>query len=77
MIKYIVYKLDRIYNGAYTFLHGYFWLPCPICGKNFGGHEIGGSLSNWGGGMGVCKFCGEKAEKRNKILLDSGYFDNY
>ena len=21
--------------------HGYFWLPCPRCGKWFGGHEWG------------------------------------
>lgn len=20
---------------------GYFWIPCPICHENFGGHEIG------------------------------------
>lgn len=20
---------------------GYFWLPCPVCGKMFGGHEVG------------------------------------
>lgn len=19
---------------------GYFWLPCPVCGRDFGGHEI-------------------------------------
>lgn len=20
---------------------GYFWLPCPVCGQMFGGHEAG------------------------------------
>lgn len=25
-------------------LGGYFWLPCPICGRNFGGNERCGSL---------------------------------
>jgi len=24
---------------AYANQHGYFWLPCPICGEYFGGHE--------------------------------------
>ncbi|RDI49187.1 hypothetical protein [Nocardia mexicana] len=23
---------------------GYFWLPCPLCGNHFGGHEIVGSI---------------------------------
>jgi len=22
---------------------GYFWLPCPVCGNDFGGHEWGDS----------------------------------
>ena len=39
---------------------GYFWLPCPSCGKKFGGHEylplskvknVDGHL------MGVCPDC--------------------
>lgn len=24
---------------AIATLGGYFWLPCPVCGENFGGHE--------------------------------------
>ncbi len=24
---------------AYAQCHGYFWLPCPLCGTMFGGHE--------------------------------------
>jgi hypothetical protein len=24
---------------------GYFWLPCPTCGREFGGHESGDSLT--------------------------------
>jgi len=30
---------DRTYNRLYAYLHGYFWLPCPLCGQYFGGHE--------------------------------------
>lgn len=25
-------------------LTGYFWLPCPICGKEFAGFEFGGGV---------------------------------
>ena len=28
-------RLHRIYAG----LFGYFWLPCPTCGREFGGHD--------------------------------------
>ena len=23
---------------------GHFWLPCPVCGQMFGGHERGGGI---------------------------------
>lgn len=26
---------------GYAFLMGYFWLPCPLCGQNFSGAEMG------------------------------------
>lgn len=29
----------RIFHRLYAKALGYFWLPCPICGKYFGGHE--------------------------------------
>lgn len=32
----------------YARTFGYFWLPCPLCGRDFGGHEwrdIGGNIS--------------------------------
>lgn len=28
-------------NRLYAAAVGYFWLPCPICGQMFGGHEYG------------------------------------
>lgn len=31
-------KFRRI-NKWYANRNGYFWLPCPLCGKHFGGHE--------------------------------------
>ena len=30
----------RTLNRIYAWLFGYFWRPCPVCGKYFGGHEI-------------------------------------
>jgi len=29
----------RRLHKTYAALLGYFWLPCPICGQHFGGHE--------------------------------------
>lgn len=29
----------RWLNRWYARALGYFWLPCPICGKDFGSHE--------------------------------------
>lgn len=31
--------MNRYINKLYAKLFGYFWLPCPICGEMFGGHE--------------------------------------
>ncbi len=31
----------RRLNRVWAFLLGFFWLPCPICGEMFGGHEAG------------------------------------
>ncbi len=28
--------VDRLYAAAF----GFFWLPCPVCGRMFGGHEV-------------------------------------
>ena len=30
----------RFYNKIYAKLFHYFWLPCPVCGRFFGGHEV-------------------------------------
>ena len=52
----------RLLNKLYAHLFGYFWLPCPLCGQMFGGHE-------WKRGhliritqynsKGICKDCGD------------------
>ena len=33
-------RLPRWAHRLYAWTFGYFWKPCPICGKYFGGHEI-------------------------------------
>jgi len=59
--------LNRLYAG----LFGYFWLPCPICARPFGGHETLPGHVLWGTesqGSCVCykKACYREALKRNK-----------
>lgn len=31
----------RAASRVYAALRGYFWLPGPVCGRFFGGHEMG------------------------------------
>lgn len=31
----------RRFNRLRALFLGYFWLPCPACGRMFGGHESG------------------------------------
>jgi len=31
--------LPRALHHAYALALGYFWLPCPLCGREMGGHE--------------------------------------
>lgn len=44
--------------------HGYFWLPCPTCGREFGGHESGDVL-HWDEHRGrvSCVQCTRKATR--------------
>lgn len=49
----------RLLNKFYAWAFGYFWLPCPICGKYFGGHETAniftaGLVAEDGHAYGVC-----------------------
>jgi len=34
-------RWPRLLNRLYAIAVGWFWLPCPLCGKMFGGHEAG------------------------------------
>lgn len=62
-------QLQRLYAWAF----GYFWLPCPLCGEPFGGHEWKGpyqSIKKPGQGsqwsrVGVCPKCAGSPETRD------------
>lgn len=41
----------RLWHRFRAFVGGYFWLPCPVCGREFGGHEKGGGEFYVGGGI--------------------------
>lgn len=63
----------RFINKMFAYLLGYFWLPCPLCGEDFGGHEWRVSLMrSTGEGKGVCPKCSERA---GQINCDRGFTD--
>lgn len=50
----------RWLNRLVAFVCGYFWLPCPLCGEDFGGHEWrewGHTLHDGSSGKGTCPRC--------------------
>ncbi len=56
--------LSRQANKFYANTFGYFWLPCPVCGQEFGGHEwsdVGDMPSSFpigpSKGRGMCTDC--------------------
>ncbi len=55
-------------------LTGYFWLPCPVCGEMFGGHQIlrhstGALVGEDGQAFAVCgnPLCSYEAGARNAL----------
>lgn len=63
----IKFSTPRWIHCVRAFIGGYFWLPCPLCGRNFGGHEKGNGflMTSWAGGMSTCPKCREEARRRN------------
>jgi hypothetical protein len=62
-------KKPRWIQHLYADLFGYFWLPCPLCGEYFGGHEWLDNcdiMTSPYDGSGVCANCYEKAKELNK-----------
>lgn len=66
-------RFPRFVHRLWAWLRGYFWIPCPICSREFGGHERKGGLLYLehplytdGTSMLVCRNCGKEALARNK-----------
>ena len=62
--------LPRFVHHFWARLRGYFWAPCPICGRKFGGHEQSGIFlitEPNGGGWMVCRDpeCINETRRRN------------
>lgn len=57
----------RAFHRWYANLAGFFWLPCPLCQRPFGGHEWAGDVPDPtrapGGSVGICSPC---ARSRNQ-----------
>jgi hypothetical protein len=65
-------RKPRFIQQAYAYVFGYFWLPCPICRRMFGGHEIAEGeilMDSWNGGSSVCVECGDEARKRSEFWM--------
>jgi hypothetical protein len=68
-------RRPRWIHAIYALKNGYYWLPCVLCGRNHGGHEIGGSVPDpimqhdqGGGEWGttICPWC--TAERNGKSI---------
>ena len=66
-------RYPRFLNRLYALFLGYYWLPCPICGRMYGGHEAAqeGLLDSFHTGRCVCWRCGDEAARRNEA---NGFF---
>ena len=64
-------KLPRWTHRLYAYFTGYFWLPCPICDRSFGGHErnLGQLMDTVNRGRVVCSECKAEASKLNKAAF--------
>lgn len=62
----------RRWHERYAKGHGYFWIPCPLCDRPFGGHEGAGSVPDPTrgptAGVTICSRC---TRVRNKAGVPS------
>lgn len=51
----------RAPHKAWAREHGFFWIPCCLCGREFGGHEIVDTIPDPergpGAGKSICPVC--------------------
>ena len=66
----------RLFHKLWAKLGGYFWLPCPLCGRMFGGHEA--SIEGWiREGKMVCRKCKYTVNEQNKKDFEEGKINFY
>lgn len=59
-------------NEIWAHIKGYFWHPCPQCGRFFGGHEMGWDSCAYvddleqGGSFGICPWCADACRGRDE-----------
>ena len=57
-------------------LNGYFWLPCPLCDRMFGGFES--ATEGWRSkGKMVCWRCKDRVNEQNKKDFKEGKINYY
>lgn len=54
-------RLPRWCHQLYAFIFRYFWFPCPVCDRYFGGHEwrTMDVLTVNGEELAICPACGK------------------
>ena len=68
----------RTWNRFRATIGGYFWLPCPICGQMFGGHEEHGNLAiSYSSGKLTCIECASEAERQSNKLYEEVQYTYY
>lgn len=63
LVRLLPYRWRRSHRWFAAF-GGYYWLPCPVCGREYGGHEGGGYIPNPGDDS-ESVICSECTRKRN------------
>lgn len=60
LVRLLPYRWRRLHQ-LYAFLLGFYWLPCPLCGREYGGHEHGADIPDPArppyGGLMICSQC--------------------
>ena len=68
LARLVPYRWRWFHHGFAAFWR-FFWLPCPLCGREFGGHEAGGSIPMGDSGDGGC-VCSECTRNRVSSAID-------
>lgn len=68
------HSLRRWFHWTYAHAFAYYWLPCPLCGEYYGGHEshYGGYIdvpAPGGGSYTVCDTCARTLLAQDRTAL--------